>query len=480
MFRKIQLSIILLLCNYILAQEKITGFVFYDEDASISGANVSIKGTAISTQTDDEGKFSIEAPDEKAVLVISFIGMRSKELIVGKQTHFSITFTDEDVILDQDVIITMTAIFSNTKEKNNVNYLIIEDRAQKVIEKAHVDKKYDSEKYESKKTEYTTVRVFFATDRNFVQNKIPAESFGKKRSNTVNYGTCDVSIPKSHKMGESEKPSVLQFEFNNNPEKHITLLNINSKSKNDFFSELKKDIGDSTQENAFLFVHGYNVSFEDAARRTAQMAYDLDFKGTPVFYSWPSLNKILAYNIDEGNNEWSQRHLKVFLMDFLQKSEAKNIYLIAHSMGNRGLTKAVASIMSENPILTKNIKEIILAAPDIDSDLFKEDIAPILIIGKKPITLYASSNDLALVASQMFSAYPRAGQAGKYMLVLPGIETIDASSVESDLLGHSYFSDTRCVLSDIYCIIHNNFRAAVRPMLRSKALGDLIYWEFRP
>jgi esterase/lipase superfamily enzyme len=45
-------------------------------------------------------------------------------------------------------------------------------------------------------------------------------------------------------------------------------------------------------------VHGFNVSFENALRRTAQIAYDLDFDGAPFLFSWPSRDSLLSYASD--------------------------------------------------------------------------------------------------------------------------------------------------------------------------------------
>lgn len=118
----------------------------------------------------------------------------------------------------------------------------------------------------------------------------------------------------------------------------------------------------SARRSALLFVHGFNVTFEDAARRTAQMAYDLAFEGAPVFYRWPSQRTSPAYMFDEQNIEWAQADLKGFLEDFFTHSDAESIYLIAHSMGNRALTRAVASLLTERPALRNRLKEVILAA----------------------------------------------------------------------------------------------------------------------
>lgn len=367
------------------------------------------------------------------------------------------------------VIIPLTVlVFSCKSAQQAVKMLVPED----VVVPAYAIPK------STQKENYATVRVFFASDRKLISSREPDEIFGTERSN-VSYGMCEVSIPRDHKMGELEKAAIWKFQFRNDPEKHVTLLKVEVQSKDDFFTNLKKRVNNSSEKNAFIFVHGYNVSFEDASRRTAQMSYDLGFDGAPIFYSWPSQATYLGYNIDEGNIEWSQRNLKAFLEDFLATAGAQNIYLIAHSMGNRGLTRALASIITENPNMTKNIKEIILAAPDIDAEVFKQDIAPVLIKGHKPITLYVSSNDLALDVSQKFSNYPRAGQAGNAIIILPGMDTIDASNVNSDFIGHSYFGDSSNILSDIFYIIHNGQRPIERFGLRKVVRQGQIFWEFK-
>ena len=154
----------------------------------------------------------------------------------------------------------------------------------------------------------------------------------------------------------------------------------------------------SAKKNAFVFVHGYNVAFEDATRRTAQISYDLGFDGAPVFYSWPSQGTVARYIVDETNIEWAQANIKRFLEDLASNSDAENIYLTAHSMGSRGLTRAFTELVAEKPALRTRFREVILAAPDIDAEVFKRDIAPKL----APATLYASSQDKALELSRKF------------------------------------------------------------------------------
>lgn len=82
------------------------------------------------------------------------------------------------------------------------------------------------------------------------------------------------------------------------------------------------------------------------------------------------------YTHDESNIKWSQRNIEKFLNDFTKNTDTRNIYIIAHSMGNRGMTRALTNLLNKSPKLRSKFKEIILAAPDIDADIFKRDILP--------------------------------------------------------------------------------------------------------
>jgi esterase/lipase superfamily enzyme len=326
--------------------------------------------------------------------------------------------------------------------------------------------------------QYAVVRTFFATDRNVTGRAEPGRRFGSNRS-SLSYGTADVSIPRDHRMGELEAPSIWRLEVREDPARHVVLLTAVVASREQFFGDLARRVRGSRGGSAFLFVHGYNVTFEDAARRTAQISYDLGFDGAPVFYSWPSQGTAAAYTIDEQNIEWAQSNLRAFLDDFFTRSQAQKVYLIAHSMGNRALTRALASLLQEKPELRSRLSEIVLTAPDIDAEVFRRDIVPALVASGRPITLYASSEDLALAASKRVHGYPRAGDSGAGLILVSGIETIDATSVDTSLLGHSYFAETRSVLSDMFYLIRDGMRANQRFGLQPVDSSGGRYWQFK-
>lgn len=327
---------------------------------------------------------------------------------------------------------------------------------------------------------YVKLPIFFATDRNYSKDAEELEDrFGNNRS-SLKFGMCEVSVPNSHEMGQIESPSVWKFEFWEDPEKHIMMHSMKLLEKDAYFRKLSQNVRKSKGKSSFLFVHGYNVSFMDAAKRTAQMTYDLKFDGEPVFYSWPSKASTSAYTNDEATIQWSKLNIEKFLRDYLERSDAEQVYLIAHSMGNRGLTRALISLLQEKPELGDKIQEVILAAPDIDADVFKQEIAPKMAkVVQSPITLYVSAEDAALKASHLVHGYRRAGDAEGDLMVVEGVETIDATGIDTSFLGHSYFTETKTILDDIFQLITTSKRAFLRPTLEKKKQGPAVYWKVK-
>jgi esterase/lipase superfamily enzyme len=193
---------------------------------------------------------------------------------------------------------------------------------------------------------FTAVPVFYGTDRNATGDNTPARFYGNTRGEQFRLGICIVSIPKDHRIGALESPTIWRLELQETPSKHVVLRSIRELSSHEFFASLQSTVAKSPTKQAFVFVHGFNVPFRDAARRTAQIAYDLNFDGPPILYSWPSRAELspIGYTSDEANVEWTIPHLKNFLREIATQSGAQIIHLIAHSMGNRALSAALRSI----------------------------------------------------------------------------------------------------------------------------------------
>jgi esterase/lipase superfamily enzyme len=323
--------------------------------------------------------------------------------------------------------------------------------------------------------EYSIVRIFYATDR---QKAADGGSYTSSRdcNEHLSLGTCDVTIPRDHRMAILESPRWWRFEFRKNPGKHITLQAVNELSGGDFFSMLGKSVSEDVDHSILVFIHGFCVSFEDAARRTAQLSYDLGFKGAPVLYSWPSAGSVSGYMTDEATIEWTKPHLSSFLHDLANRTGAHRIHVIAHSMGNRALVKILDSGLSVHQRL---YDQIVLTAPDIDAGEFLQ-LASRIRSAADRITLYASSNDNAILLSKKIHTYPRAGESGADIVVVTGLDTVDASSVDTSLMGHSYYAEERTVLSDLFYLLKDGAPPSGRHGLERKECSKGEYWAFRP
>ncbi len=301
--------------------------------------------------------------------------------------------------------------------------------------------------------QYNAVQVYYATDRKPTGRSKPSEFFGARRNRgnePLQFGVATVTIPQTHRIGVVESPKWFKLEFWEDPARHVMMLQPVPLNRQAFWNRVNRNArpeggGDS---EVLLFVHGFNVTFYDALRRTGQMAVDLDFPGAAMAYSWPSYGNVEDYLPDETNAKWSIPHLAEVLVDLQEKTGVGRIHVIAHSMGTRVLGRAVME--ARNRGFDLQLNNVILAAPDIDADVFVDQIMPRVRQSAGRLTMYASASDKALLASQKLKRNPRLGLSGKDLVVVPGMDTVDASAIDTDLLSHSYYGDNITMLRDIW------------------------------
>lgn len=319
--------------------------------------------------------------------------------------------------------------------------------------------------------DYIVVPVYYGTDRVMEGDR----RYGYKRGETVTMGMCMVSIPWARKPGQSSISSMWRAD---DPVRNIVLQKTVLLDNDRYFSNLRQEI--KLRKEVLVYVHGFNSSFEDAARSMGQIKYDLGFNGLAVFFSWPSKGDIspTGYVHDKDIIGASAKHLRDFLKE-LMKSGAESIHIIAHSMGNVAFLQALADLSRELPFLEKPVLgEVMLIAPDMNVDAFKLYSQELRKMAKRS-TLYASSKDKALMISkEVHSGLPRAGEAGDGIVVLPDLDTIDVSDVDTSLLGHSYFGESSPVITDMA-----NLLKGLPPSKRSlilKPYKNMKYWSLHP
>jgi esterase/lipase superfamily enzyme len=319
--------------------------------------------------------------------------------------------------------------------------------------------------------------------RSQLRDEMTGELYGCRPTET-SYGVCTISVPPptNRRIGELNRPlSVWVFEAPENPDKHFMLRHVEEhKDKADFYRSLSAQLAKSESEAALLFVHGYNVSFEDAIFRTAQLAVDLKFPGAPIAFCWPSYADPVKYTFDEQHAEVSIPALREVLVDLAERSGAKSVHIIAHSMGNRVLAGALRSMDPAAQQRNKEVfRELVLAAPDIDSRVFQSQVLPHIVGNTQHCTLYASSRDRALLISRFFHNYQRLGETEPDLLIASGLDTIDASLVDTSLLGHSYIGDVASIVSDLHDLVVSGKPPTERGLVSSER-NALTYWSIKP
>jgi esterase/lipase superfamily enzyme len=325
-----------------------------------------------------------------------------------------------------------------------------------------------------------SITLFYGTNRNRTDSEDANEFFGDELSE-LKFGRCEVNIPKGHIQGEVERPVHIWFvEFSENEEKHVVLKEINETNEQDFLSRLAQDLDKLPEKSAMIFIHGYNTTFAEAARRAAQIAWDIPFQGIPGFFSWPSCGRTLAYLKDIEHADATVPFLEKFIEKIICETKIEKLHLIAHSMGNRLLVFTLNKL-SVKPAITQKLKiinQIVLAAPDIDQNVFKNSFLPeIKNIGNRR-TLYSSDKDQALhLSEELRGGLARLGDAGDSLFVAENVDTIDASNVKSGSNNHSYIFDEKELLTDLYYLLKNGFDPLNR-RLRARKKNNLTYWLF--
>ncbi|MDR3641922.1 MAG: alpha/beta fold hydrolase [Humidesulfovibrio sp.] len=217
-----------------------------------------------------------------------------------------------------------------------------------------------------------------------------------------------------------------------------------------------------------IFVHGYNTSFPEALYRMAQLVADNPNPGHAVLFSWPSDGTLSGYVADKDAAAFSRDQLTAFLTWLTQDPRLGDINLAAHSMGCWLTMEALRQLrLSGHDHALDRLGSVILAAPDIDLDVFRsqmEVIGPLT----PPLTVLASPDDRALsLSDQLGGGRERVGsldardpriqalaQAEKFQL-------IDISSMSAtDSLNHDRFVGAAATLQKVLEPKRNPLRKA--------------------
>ena len=324
------------------------------------------------------------------------------------------------------------------------------------------------------------ITILLATTRRAVSSDRPGLRYGPEDADSLQFASVSVNVPsyRARGTGELPRPGAMRdnaLTYRPDPLRDFYVTSTIPVDSARFVQRLSAELGATRSRDLLVFVHGYNVSFEDAAVRAAQLAADINFDGVVLLFSWPSAASVTAYVRDQQTARNAGFQLLRLLRNHAVAAQPDRVHLLGHSMGSEVIGKALTLTAPSDT--TPRLSEVVLAAPDVDSRVFRREIMPRLAPHAARITMYASSDDDALRASRVLNGVGRLGLGGDSLFVIEGMDTVDATRVSADVLGHTLFGN-QGFLADLADLLAEGKTPAERRLLPSSRAG-LTFYRFR-
>lgn len=252
-----------------------------------------------------------------------------------------------------------------------------------------------------------------------------------------------ITVPPSHVSGEVERPRWGSAD----PESHFTVSAVRSLDEGEFKAEVASHLSGRVGSNrdVLVYVHGFNTSYDEARFRLAQVVTDGRFGGVPVLFTWPASGSLFDYEAAKESASASRDQLAQLLLDLGATPDVGRIHILAHSMGTWLTMEALRQdAIAGKPDLDGKLGDVMLAAPDIDVNVFRNQIAK---LDPHHISVLVSVNDKALTLSRRLAGdRPRVGALNpkdptdKAVLDRLGVGVYDLAGDETTFIGHGTYA----------------------------------------
>ena len=172
------------------------------------------------------------------------------------------------------------------------------------------------DKFASKKElDRSIFDVYYGTNRGIIVSDGVFSGYGNTRESEIDYGVCEVFVPKSHKIGSLGSGLFKRTIRGDDRLKVTRIVQLNSQM---FWRHLRQAMLEKAKlDKPTLFIHGFNNNFEQAVLRAAQIGFDLGLSGGIGLFSWPSFGNLSKYAADEAAMEASKYYLAEFIEDYV-------------------------------------------------------------------------------------------------------------------------------------------------------------------
>ncbi|MBD8687227.1 MULTISPECIES: alpha/beta hydrolase [unclassified Rhizobium] len=201
--------------------------------------------------------------------------------------------------------------------------------------------------------------------------------------------------------------------------------------------------------HALVFIHGFNNRYEDSVFRLAQIVHDSGMVATPILFTWPSRAQLTGYEYDKESTNYSRTALEQSLRVLAADPAVKDVTILAHSMGTWLAMESLRQMGIRDGRVENKIKDVILASPDIDIQVFAKQFVE-MGAPRPKFTIFVSQDDRALAASSFITgnvsrlgAIDPTKEPYRSRLEKAGITAIDLTKVKTgDSLHHGKFAES--------------------------------------
>ena len=295
----------------------------------------------------------------------------------------------------------------------------------------------------------------------------------------LSYGLITVQVPQHHPAGSPIDPGAIK------------------KVESMPYPAFLKFLRDQSGKPLVIWIHGYRLSFPVSTSYCAEIARDLDIDANVLTFDWASKESVLGYNQDVLQIPQSTNHLVDLLETINNEVKPAKIIIIGHSLGCRLVCLALQQLYNNPKAQRLKLDHVIFLAPNIDREEFNQNFKSELQALVNRLTIYVASDDNVLLLGKLLYNVDSIGLPEQfspdtnldeiqtflyYEKQLPGkIDLVDVSFSKKDFLRKHRLFLERPVLEDLFWLIHDDYPAAQRHLLKYKGTKNQTdYWVIPP
>ena len=340
----------------------------------------------------------------------------------------------------------------------------------------------------------TTVDLLYVTDREPIERTDGSIRYGYGRSWSVAYGSVKVEIGKNATWEELVAASRTDkrkgswplkvtsiTEMGRSPKDPLPLIERDgeiifdpdgevkrSENLTSYRAEILRRLALTPTKEVFIYVHGFNNTFEYAAFTFSELWHFAGRQGVPILYSWPAASPGLlrGYTRDRESGQFTVHHLKRAIERLAKIPEIEKINVISHSRGTDVAATALRELLIRaraaglDPRQEYKIHTVVLASPDLDFDVISQRFAAVRFFEiAERLTVYVSKHDQAIgLADWLYASRERLGKirpedfdpyTRAFLAHSATVTDVVDAHVKTSGLGHNYYHSNPAVSSDL-------------------------------